>query len=163
MWETSYQWTGGESDQSGLYYFNAKYYSPELGRFMSADPAVIMGMDVGLSIEEMCNPYMYAKNNPIRYVDHTGLANEDIVITVSVIKGMGSGAHVMMLYRNKIDPMKNVMVDASGDFGKGKIRNHGTVVVKPTAEYSVSLAKYVNWFMTILLMLVLGIPILLEV
>ncbi len=70
---TKYRWTGGETDQSGLYYFNARYYSPETGRFISVDPAVIMRMDVGLSIEEICNPYMYAKNNPIRYTDPTGL------------------------------------------------------------------------------------------
>jgi RHS repeat-associated protein len=71
---TNYQWAGGETDQSGLYYFNARYYSPETGRFISVDPAVIMRMDVGLSIEEIANPYMYARNSPIRYTDITGLA-----------------------------------------------------------------------------------------
>ncbi len=70
---TNYQWTGGETDQSGLYYFNARYYSPETGRFISVDPAVIMKMDLDLSIEEICNPYMYARNNPIKYTDPTGL------------------------------------------------------------------------------------------
>ncbi len=70
---TNYKWTGGETDDSGLYYFNARYYSPETGRFISVDPAVIMGMDVGLSIEEICNPYIYARNNPIRYTDPTAV------------------------------------------------------------------------------------------
>ncbi len=73
---TKYRWTGGETDQSGLYYFNARYYSPETGRFISVDPAVITKMDVDLSIEEICNPYMYARNNPIRYTDPTGLVVE---------------------------------------------------------------------------------------
>jgi dUTP pyrophosphatase len=69
---TNYQWTGGETDESGMYYFNARYYSPEIGRFISVDPAVIMRMDI--STEELCNPYMYARNNPISYTDVTGFA-----------------------------------------------------------------------------------------
>jgi RHS repeat-associated protein len=65
------RFTGQIKDTVGLYYFNARYYDPGLGRFISPDPATRMGMP--LSVEEMVNPYMYCRNNPVRYVDPTGL------------------------------------------------------------------------------------------
>jgi RHS repeat-associated protein len=49
----------------GLYYFNARYYSPELGRFISRDPVGIVD-DVNL--------YVYVGNNPLKWVDWSGLA-----------------------------------------------------------------------------------------
>jgi len=39
-----YQFTGRENDGTGLYYYRARYYAPEWGRFLSADPA---GFDAG--------------------------------------------------------------------------------------------------------------------
>lgn len=50
-------------DRLGLYYFRARYYSPELRRFISEDP---IGLAGGV------NPYMYAGNDPINSVDPTG-------------------------------------------------------------------------------------------
>jgi RHS repeat-associated protein len=82
---TNYKWTGGETDESGLYYFNARYYSPEIWRFISVDPAVIMRMDVKLSIEEICNPYLYARNNPVKYTDLSGLAPGDVFATLDEV------------------------------------------------------------------------------
>ena len=31
--------TGKELDSTGLYYFNARYYDPQTGRFITEDPA----------------------------------------------------------------------------------------------------------------------------
>ncbi len=45
-----------------MYYYNARYYDPHLGSFLTPDP----GMS-GL------NHYAYANSNPIRYTDPTGL------------------------------------------------------------------------------------------
>ncbi|MDR2871707.1 MAG: RHS repeat-associated core domain-containing protein [Xanthomonadaceae bacterium] len=33
-----YQYTVRELDQSGLYYYRARYYSPQMGWFISEDP-----------------------------------------------------------------------------------------------------------------------------
>ncbi len=113
----NYKWTGGETDSSGLYYFNARYYSPETGRFISVDPAVITKMDVDLSIEEICNPYMYARNNPIRYTDPTGLHDEIAIFISYKINGDGS---VTGSYKAR---------DSEGNYSKGTFsgRNLGEI------------------------------------
>ncbi len=55
-------------EETSLYYLNARYYDPEVGRFISADtveylnPAAINGL----------NLYAYCNNNPIMYTDPYG-------------------------------------------------------------------------------------------
>ena len=48
----------------GLYHYKARAYSPSLGRFMQADP---IGYGDGL------NTFAYVANNPVNFVDPTGL------------------------------------------------------------------------------------------
>jgi len=54
--------------ESGLYLTAARAYDPDAGRFLSVDPIVANPAD-----PEGLNPYTYARNNPIRYVDPLGL------------------------------------------------------------------------------------------
>ncbi|EKD94394.1 MAG: hypothetical protein ACD_26C00068G0001, partial [uncultured bacterium] len=53
--------------ESELYYYNARYYNPRLGRFISRDP--FLGRD-GDTLSR--NGYTYVKNNPLKYVDPSG-------------------------------------------------------------------------------------------
>jgi RHS repeat-associated protein len=63
-----YTFTGREWDrETGLYYYRARYYDPEIGRFTSKDPIGINGGDV--------NFYAYVGNNPVNYSDPYGLAS----------------------------------------------------------------------------------------
>ncbi|MDR3150505.1 MAG: RHS repeat-associated core domain-containing protein, partial [Candidatus Peribacteria bacterium] len=55
-----------------LYYFNARYYSPELGRFISRDP---------IGIIDDVNLYVYVGNNPLKWVDQSGMA-KDLIIKI---------------------------------------------------------------------------------
>jgi uncharacterized protein RhaS with RHS repeats len=48
-----------------LYYYRARYYSPELQRFISEDPIRLAGGDV--------NYYAYVGNNPVNWIDPLGL------------------------------------------------------------------------------------------
>ncbi|MFA5813639.1 MAG: RHS repeat-associated core domain-containing protein [Patescibacteria group bacterium] len=65
---TDYLFTGQEYDiESSLYYYNARYYNPKLGRFISRD--MFMGRDGDLLSR---NRYIYVKNNPLKYVDPSG-------------------------------------------------------------------------------------------
>ena len=62
------KFTGKElDDETGLHYFNARYYSADLGRFISVDP-------VGGRSEtpQTWNRYIYGLNNPISFVDPDG-------------------------------------------------------------------------------------------
>jgi RHS repeat-associated protein len=62
---TRYQFTGREYDNAiGLTYYRARWYSSELGRFVSEDPIGFAGGDVNL--------YAYVGNNPLRFVDPSG-------------------------------------------------------------------------------------------
>ncbi len=60
-----YSYTGREyDDESGLYYYRARYYDPVLGRFLSEDP---IGFNAGDQ-----NFYRYVLNNPVNLIDATG-------------------------------------------------------------------------------------------
>jgi RHS repeat-associated protein len=62
-------------DESGLMYFEARYYHPVLGRFASADPLSSRSTDVedwAYSFRDL-NVYAYAGNNPLRIGDPEGL------------------------------------------------------------------------------------------
>jgi RHS repeat-associated protein len=52
---------------SGIYYFGARFYSPKLGRFLSADTIV-----PGYGNPQNLNRYGYVRNNPLRYTDPSG-------------------------------------------------------------------------------------------
>lgn len=63
--QAPYLFQGREFDQeSGLYYFRARYYDPVIGRFISEDP---IGFAGGL------NFYRFGLNNPVNLIDPFGL------------------------------------------------------------------------------------------
>ncbi len=72
--DNPFQYTGRENDQpvlsgveGGLYYYRARYYSPELQRFVSEDT---------LECERRGgeNLYVYVENNPMNLTDPLGLS-----------------------------------------------------------------------------------------
>jgi len=79
-----FRFTSKELDEeTGLYYYGARYYEPTISRWMSPDPAGFelvnpMGSDgelrAGYSVIEALNWYAYVSNNPVKYVDPTGLS-----------------------------------------------------------------------------------------
>jgi RHS repeat-associated protein len=56
-----------QDEDTGLYYYHARYYDPELGRFIQADPIV---PDPWSS--QSFDRYSYCVNNPLKYVDPSG-------------------------------------------------------------------------------------------
>jgi RHS repeat-associated protein len=69
--QPGYSFTGREWDpETGLYYYRARYYDAELGRFLSEDPTGLQG---GIDF------YAYAHSDPINFVDPTGLSDVNLL------------------------------------------------------------------------------------
>jgi RHS repeat-associated protein len=65
---TRYGYTGRERDElTGLYYYRARWYDPQVGRFISEDP---IGFGGG------ANWYAYVANSPLNFSDPSGLCPE---------------------------------------------------------------------------------------
>ena len=63
-----HKFTGKEFDENvGLYYYGARYYDPQLGRFITSDSIIQSPHD-----PQSLNRYAYCRNNPVKYVDPTG-------------------------------------------------------------------------------------------
>jgi RHS repeat-associated protein len=69
----------------GLYYFGARWYAPDIGRFISPDPLYLFQPDRGIQEPRRLNLYAYAGNNPLRFVDPTGLGFWDVLGAVVVV------------------------------------------------------------------------------
>ena len=68
--ENPYAYTGRIWEQeTGLYDYRARYYSPETGRFLSEDPIGFLAGDF--------NNYRYVKDNPLIFVDPYGLFSHE--------------------------------------------------------------------------------------
>lgn len=79
------QYTGRDNDGSGLYYYRARYYSPQWGRFVSGDP---IGLAGGI------NEYAYASGNPTSLRDPLGLLSWGDPLPQSIVNygvGLGDG------------------------------------------------------------------------
>ena len=77
-----FAYTGHQADpETGLYYFKARYYDPELGRFISEDPA-----DGEDGRPASYQRYLYAYANPLMYWDPDG----QVAQLVELAEGLSS-------------------------------------------------------------------------
>ena len=66
-----YLYTGQEYDSdAGLYYYNARWYDPKTGKFLSQDPLGFAAGDLNLS--------RYVNNGVVNATDPSGLVEEDV-------------------------------------------------------------------------------------
>ncbi len=93
-----YQYTGREKDASGLYYYRARYYRSQWGRFISEDPVKLAG---GV------NGYAYVGGNPNGKIDPLGLADVYIWMPLPYTGGIPS-------YGKLHSTFGHVSVDAYG-------------------------------------------------
>ncbi len=63
-----YIYTGREAGENGLYYYRARYYLPEVGRFGSVDKGSLI-LEIPISLQQ----FLYTMNRPNAYTDPLGL------------------------------------------------------------------------------------------
>ncbi len=124
----NYKFTGKERDsESGLDNFGARYDASSLGRFMSPDP-LMASAHVG--DPQSWNRYTYALNNPLRFVDPTGMdpgcgsgdnSKCKVTIRVNVIYDKNANNGKGLTDQQKKDFQDKTLAKAIKDFGKSGI------------------------------------------
>jgi len=85
--DVRHKYTGQELDaEIGLYFYNARYYDPVLGRFTQADTIVPNPAN-----PQTLNRYTYVGNNPIIMVDRDGHFFFVAMIVGAVVGGISAG------------------------------------------------------------------------
>ena len=141
---TRYLFTGREYDEAtNLYYYRARFYDPQTGRFISEDPIGFTGDDWNL--------YRYVRNQTTGAVDPTGLVlvafDGTGNSTIQQDRGVTTKTNVLIFkqrYRGDAYYQSGVGVRTTDYFGKGfgkgaksKVNN----AVKWTKSYFVSNPK----------------------
>lgn len=85
IWDEK-QWYTGKMEETriGLQYFGARWYEPETGRFLSADPVNFNEQNIFT-----VNRYLYANNNPYKYVDPDGREATQVGFSIRLPKVLG--------------------------------------------------------------------------
>ena len=88
--DVDHKFTGQRYDVStGLYFYNARYYDPTLGRFTQPDTIVQSPSD-----PQSLNRYSYVRNNPVRFVDPSGHFFWFIPFLIGIAKAAIVGAAI---------------------------------------------------------------------
>ena len=101
---------------TGQFYNHNRYYNPELGRYMEADP---IGLEGGL------NPYAYAGSNPVMFSDPSGLKTMLDDAGLSMVAGLNNSIDQMILNQqinqlNRSSTLRELSdIDLSNVTGKG--------------------------------------------
>jgi len=76
---SAYGFGGKQHDaESGLQYFEARFLAGELGRFLSTDALYAADPAAALSTPQRLHPYSYVHNNPLVFVDPSGLQDAPV-------------------------------------------------------------------------------------
>jgi RHS repeat-associated protein len=123
--------TGQRLDDTGLYYYGARYYDATIGRFISADTVT-----PNLTNPQALNRYSYALNNPLKYIDPSGhyveigdgalmgwvrfcQANPDLALELG-------RSNTQYVYQNSL-PLDNSGTGLSGKSGTTTVRGSVTL------------------------------------
>jgi RHS repeat-associated protein len=83
--KTHHRFTGKYlDDDTKLYYFGARYYDPDLGRFISPDALYLDEPQKCERHPRECNLYIYSLNNPLKYIDEDGQSIWTKMLKVSI-------------------------------------------------------------------------------
>ena len=129
---TPYLFNGKElDDETGLYYYGARYYDPRTSIWESADP--LGEGSPGWS------PYSYSFNNPVRYIDPSGMwpdfSLSDIVHTSLDVVGLVPG------FGEVADGVNAVIYLAEGNYTDAALSAAAMVPLAGTAATVAKIAR----------------------
>ena len=76
IWDTPYLFNAKEFDEeTGLYYYGARYYEPRVSLWISTDPMQEKTSNI--------TTYAYCINNPVAYIDHDGKFSKKWMANIS--------------------------------------------------------------------------------
>lgn len=133
---TDYLYTSQRQEAGlGLYFYNARFYDPALGRFTQPDTIV----PVASQGTQAWDRYAYANNNPLRYSDPSGhcIFGIDTIVCVAVagaalVAAVGYGAQVYNNYQNGNSDPWTKNISAEPIIG-GALLGAGAVIFAPAA------------------------------
>ncbi len=103
MTGNQYKFSGKELDEEGgldWYYFGARYFDPNIGRWLGVDP--LAGKYPGFS------PYNYVANNPLKFIDPDG---KDIKVTQFAKKNANFNKSMSLFMKTKLGSDKYKSLD----------------------------------------------------
>ncbi len=106
---TDFGYTGQRLDATGLMFYHARYYAPQIGRFVQADTII-----PNPAAPQDFNRYSYVGNNPLGFTDPSGHGPAPAVI----LGGGGASPEVLAQYQ-AYRAMLEAAQQACGHFGLG--------------------------------------------
>jgi RHS repeat-associated protein len=120
LYHSPYKFNGKElDDETGFYYYGARYYDPRISIWASVDPLA----------EKFVahSPYNYCFNNPVRYNDPTGmeptpyeaaLMADDVYTNKGILAGGWNRSSIGSLDRNQKNGLQAQMYQRTTDSGE---------------------------------------------
>ena len=128
-------------NETGLYYIHARYYDPEVGRFLSKDDSKYLS-------EDFPNPYVYCMNNPVNMADYDGhgaitlavcLAASDVAVAGTAALILASATAMMVL-----QPKIKEVVDKAIDWAVKSFITTGSAILAKFKELGEHLANMIG-------------------
>jgi RHS repeat-associated protein len=121
-YSTPYKFNGKElDDETGLYYYGARYYDPRISIWYSVDPLA--------EKYSSWNPYNYTMQNPINLIDPTGMGSETtdpnkggvrIVLDLGGGSGISGAAETRAKQIQKLNPHDKLIFITDTNLGNLK-------------------------------------------
>jgi len=133
--KNDYLYTGREYDwETGIYYYRARSYNPELGRFLQQDPE---GMVDGP------NMYVYVGNNPVNKVDPSGTFPWVALAAAAIIVAVGWCTYNIWNYAKTVRLPSGVSIEDKYRHCYASCRTNRECFgyVAPTTTYAIGIMK----------------------
>ncbi len=123
-YSTPYRFTSKElDDETGLYYYDARYYDPKLSMFLGVDPMADKSSNE--------SSYIYCKNNPIIFIDPDGrTANPIYDFDGNLLGTDDKGLKGEALFMEEKDFNQGMSHDKAMKLDKGKKSLNGDKAIK---------------------------------